>query len=135
MLLLLGANDGSTQHAVGGTRRYCGDITDSPHPGAANDVDDARHHRGAGTFSKSVPAFEWLHTMTPHVTNPVQVLLYHSFRAASPMMTTMAQITISIRATRQLWGRVGSNNDDGPANAMLSSSRRQRQRRRYKGGA
>jgi hypothetical protein len=41
MLLLLGANDGSTQRVVGETRGYCGDMTDSPHLGAANDVDDA----------------------------------------------------------------------------------------------
>jgi hypothetical protein len=38
MLLWLGANDGSTQHAVGGTRRYYGDMTNSPHLVAANDV-------------------------------------------------------------------------------------------------
>jgi hypothetical protein len=106
MLLLLGANDGSTQHAVGGTRRYCGDMTDSPHLGAANDVDDA-HHRGAGTFSKSVPDFEWPRDDTTcHQCSALAGLAVPQLQGGRPHeMTTLARITISTRGHTSALGK------------------------------
>ena len=59
-----------------------------------------------------VSAFEWPHTMTPHVTNVVQVS--RRTRAAGPIMMTMARNDISTRGPRQLWE--GWNNDDGLVN-------------------